>query len=336
MAVHRHSAGPRPGMKSAPRGVALLDLEPAASDFLEQAIAGLSSSPRTLPSKFFYDERGSELFQKICELPEYYVTRTETKILRRYAPEMAASIGEKAEIVGFGTGAGIKTRMLLEHLENPIAYVPVDISKQRLTESAEALSREMPNLEVLPVCADYLQPIKLPSPKQRPEHIAVFFPGSTIGNMEPEVARTFLRRVADLCGHSGGLIIGVDLQKPRQILELAYNDKAGVTADFNLNLLVRANRELGADFDLRRWKHRAIYNSKSSRIEMHLLSLGEQAVHLGHEEFEFEDGEKIITEFSYKHTIEGFTALAGSVGFQRPRVWTDVERFFAIFHFTTE
>jgi len=315
--------------------VALLDLEPARSDFLEQAIAGLSSSPRTLPSKFFYDERGSDLFQEICELPEYYVTRTETEILRCDMPEMAASIGENAEIVGFGTGAGIKTRMLLEHLQNPIAYVPVDISKQRLTESAEALAREMPTLEVLPVCADYLQSIELPRPTRNPEHIAVFFPGSTIGNMEPHVARDFLKRVARLCGHSGGLIIGVDLQKPRPILEAAYNDRAGVTAQFNLNMLVRANRELGADFDLARWKHRAIYNDKASRIEMHLLSEGEQVVHLGDRQFHFADGEKIITEFSYKHTVEGFTALAASAGFLPPRLWTDEKRFFAVFHFTT-
>jgi dimethylhistidine N-methyltransferase len=323
-------------MNRNPGGVALLDLEPARSDFLEQAIAGLSGSPRTLPSKFFYDERGSDLFQEICELPEYYVTRTETEILRRYMPEMAASIGENVEIVGFGTGAGIKTRMLLQQLENPIAYVPVDISKQRLRESAEALAREMPSLEVLPVCADYLQSIRLPIPTRKPEHIAVFFPGSTIGNMEPDVARDFLRRVARLCGHSGGLIIGVDLQKPRDILEAAYNDRAGVTARFNLNMLVRANRELGADFDLERWQHRAIYNEKESRIEMHLLSKGAQTVRLGGRRFQFGDGEKIITEFSYKHTIEGFTALAATAGFLPPRTWTDEKKYFAVFHFTTK
>jgi dimethylhistidine N-methyltransferase len=316
-------------------GVALLDLEPARSDFLQQAIAGLTSSPRILPSKFFYDERGSDLFQQICELPEYYLTRTETEILRRYMPEMAASIGANAEIVGFGTGAGIKTRMLLQALENPIAYVPVDISKQRLTESAEALAREMPTLEVLPVCADYLQSLDLPAPARRPDHIAVFFPGSTIGNMEPHVARDFLERVARLCGHSGGLIIGVDLEKPKELLEAAYNDRAGVTAKFNLNLLVRANRELGADFDLSRWRHRAVYNGKAARIEMHLLSEGEQLVHLGGHDLHFADGEKIITEFSYKHTLAGFTALAASAGFLPPRIWTDAKKYFAVFHFTT-
>lgn len=316
-------------------GIALLDLEPATEDFLQQAIAGLTSSPRTLPSKFFYDERGSELFQRISELPEYYVTRTETEILREDGAEIAESIGENAELVGFGTGAGIKTRMLLARLRNPIAYVPVDISKESLTNSAEALSREMAALEILPVCADYLQPIRLPRPARRPDHIAVFFPGSTIGNLDPEIARDFLRRVCRLCGKSGGLIIGVDLQKPREILEAAYNDNAGVTAAFNLNLLARANRELGADFDLAQWHHRAIYNENDSRIEMHLLSRRAQTVHLGGEEFEFAPNEKIITEFSYKHTVKGFAALARSAGFHLSRYWTDSKKYFAVFHFTT-
>jgi dimethylhistidine N-methyltransferase len=322
-------------MNGSPSGVSVLDLEPAASDFLEQAIAGLSSSPRTLPSKFFYDERGSDLFQEICELPEYYVTRTETEILLQHGTEIAESIGENAELVGFGTGAGVKTRMVLDHLQNVIAYVPVDISKQRLTESAEALSREMPALEILPVCADYLQPFELPTPSRVPAHIAVYFPGSTIGNMVPHVARHFLERVCRLCGHSGGLIIGVDLQKSRKVLEDAYNDSAGVTAAFNLNMLERANRELGADFDLSQWRHRAIYNEQAHRIEMHLVSEGTQTVHLGERAFDFDTGEKIITEFSYKHTIEGFRALAASAGFQLARVWTDPEKLFAVFHFTT-
>jgi dimethylhistidine N-methyltransferase len=248
---------------------------------------------------------------------------------------MAESIGENAELVGFGTGAGVKTRMLLDHLQNLIAYVPVDISKQRLTESAAALSREMPELEILPVCADYLQPLELPTPSRQPAHIAVYFPGSTIGNMQPEEACHFLQRVARLCGTSGGLIIGVDLQKSSDILEAAYNDGAGVTAAFNRNMLVRANRELGADFDLSRWRHRAVYNQEAARIEMHLLSEGKQTVHLGGREFAFAPGEKIITEFSYKHTVDGFAALAASAGFQLARVWTDPQKLFAVFHFTT-
>ncbi|MDQ6656191.1 MAG: L-histidine N(alpha)-methyltransferase, partial [Verrucomicrobiota bacterium] len=287
-------------MSSVSAAVRVLDLEPAASDFMSEAIAGLSASPRTLPSKFFYDARGAELFGQITELPEYYVTRTETAILAQSAAEMAESIGANAELVGLGTGAGVKTRMLLQQLENPIAYVPVDISKRRLVESATELSRVMPELEILPVCADYIQRFELPTPAQRPDHIAVYFPGSTIGNLEPALARSFLEQIARLCGREGGLIIGVDLQKPRDVLLAAYNDAQGVTAEFNLNLLVRANRELGADFVLPCWQHRAVYNEQEHRIEMHLISAADQTVRLGGREFRFLKGEKIVSEFSYK------------------------------------
>ncbi len=320
-------------MSDSPAEVELLDLEPATSDFLNEVIAGLSASPRTLPSKFFYDERGAELFQQICELPEYYITRTEREILRQHGAEMAESVGANAELVGFGTGAGVKTRMLLAHLEKPIAYVPVDISKEALIESAAALRREMPQLEILPVCADYLQDLRLPVPSRTPEHIAVYFPGSTIGNLEPQVAHHFLTGVCRLCGPNGGLIIGVDLQKSRDLLEAAYNDRAGVTAQFNLNLLVRANRELDADFVLRCWKHRAVYNEEDGRIEMHLVSELDQTVHVGGRAFPFRAGEHIISEFSYKHTREGFTDLAGSAGFRLSRIWTDPQELFAVFHF---
>jgi L-histidine Nalpha-methyltransferase len=321
-------------MSGATGKVTVLDLEPVNADFLAEVLAGLSRRPRSLPCKFFYDERGADLFLKICELPEYYITRTETELLRRYGKEMAESIGANAELIGFGTGAGIKTRMLLANLENPIAYVPVDISKQRLTDSAVELSRAMPGLEILPVCGDYLQDLQLPKPLRKPDHVAVVFPGSTIGNLEPKIAADFLRRVCRLCGKSGGLIIGVDLQKSREVLEAAYNDSAGVTAEFNLNLLVRANRELGADFDLPLWRHQAIYNELEGRIEMHLVSEAAQTVHLGGREFHFARGEKIVTEYSYKYTLEGFTRLAVSAGFREAsRVWTDPERRFAVFHF---
>jgi dimethylhistidine N-methyltransferase len=318
-------------MSGAPGRVTVLDLEPVEADFLAQVLAGLSAAPRTLPCKFFYDERGADLFQKICELPEYYITRTETELLRRYGGEMAESIGANVELIGFGTGAGFKARMLLEQLENPIAYVPVDISKQRLVDSAIELSRDMPALEILPVCGDYLQELQLPRPLRKPDHVAVFFPGSTIGNLEPAVALDFLRRVCRLCGKSGGLIIGVDLQKNREVLEAAYNDSAGVTAEFNLNLLVRANRELGADFDLSLWRHQAVYNEREGRIEMHLISEAEQTVHVGGQEFAFARAEKIITEYSYKHTLDGFVRLAAAAGFREAsRVWTDPERLFAV------
>jgi dimethylhistidine N-methyltransferase len=313
--------------------VRVTDYEPAAADFLREAIAGLCASPRTLPSKFFYDERGSDLFREICELPEYYITRTETALLEQYAGELAKSVGANAELVGFGTGAGVKTRMLLQSLENAIAYVPVDISKQRLIDSAHELSRVMPELEILPVVADYMQPFELPQPSRKPDHVAVYFPGSTIGNLQPASARDFLRRICALCGRDGGLIIGVDLEKPRDVLHAAYNDSAGVTAEFNRNLLVRANRELGADFVLECWQHRAIYNETEHRIEMHLVTEKAQTVRLGGREFHFDEGEKIISEYSYKHTIDGFTAMAVSAGFRRANVWTDPRQWFAVFHF---
>ncbi len=321
-------------MSHPPGALSVLDLGPISEDFLAEVLAGLTSSPRTLPCKYFYDEHGSDLFQRICQLPEYYITRTETEILRHHGAEMAESIGENAELVGFGTGAGVKTRRFLEQLKNPIAYIPVDISKERLMDSATALSQAMPSLEVLPVCADYLQPIELPKASRKADHVAVFFPGSTIGNFEPALARDFLRRICQLCGKSGGLIIGVDLQKPREILEAAYNDSAGVTAEFNLNLLVRLNRELGADFDLPLWRHRAIYNDTDGRIEMHLLSSAAQTVHVGARAFHFERDEKIVTEFSHKYTRESFAALAGSAGFRLANTWTDPQQLFAVFHLT--
>ena len=322
-------------MSHEPGRVAVLDLEPAKSDFLSETLAGLSRTLRTLPCKYFYDERGAALFQKICELPEYYITRTETAILRLHAHEMAQCIGARCELIGLGTGAGTKTRILLEELEAPAVYIPIDISKEQLRQSTALFHQLFPQLKILPVCTDYLQPFDLPDPLRTPARRIVYFPGSTIGNFEPREATEFLRRLVDLCGKDGGLLIGVDLQKDSDVLERAYNDSQGVTAQFNLNLLRRANRELDADFDLERWRHRAIYNSSVGRIEMHLISEIDQTVHVADREFHFERcGERIITEFSYKYTPEGFTALADGAGFDFARMWTDDARLFGVFYFT--
>ncbi len=321
-------------MSHEPGRVAVLDLEPAKSDFLSETLAGLSRTLRTLPCKYFYDERGAALFQKICELPEYYITRTETAILRLHAHEMAQCIGARCELIGLGTGAGTKTRILLEELEAPAVYIPIDISKEQLRQSTALFHQLFPQLEILPVCTDYLQPFDLPDPLRTPARRIVYFPGSTIGNFEPREATEFLRRLVDLCGKDGGLLIGVDLQKDSDVLERAYNDSQGVTAQFNLNLLRRANRELDADFDLERWRHRAIYNSSVGRIEMHLISEIDQTVHVADREFHFRCGERIITEFSYKYTPEGFTALADGAGFDFARMWTDDARLFGVFYFT--
>ena len=308
---------------------------PGTSDFLSDVIAGLSSDPRTLPCKYFYDERGAALFQKICELPEYYVTRTEIDILDRYRAEIASQIGPNVELIGLGTGAGTKTRILIEALDKPAAYIPVDISEKQLRKSAALFRRIFPNLEVLPVCADYLQPVVVPSPRHKPARNVVYFPGSTIGNFEPNEALEFLRRIANVSGRGGGLLIGADLQKDQSVIEAAYNDSVGVTAEFNLNLLAHINREVGADFDLTQWRHRAIYNSESGRIEMYLISTTDQAVHIGDREFRFRGGEKILTEHSYKHTPQGFIALARQAGFDFVNLWTDDARLFGVFYFVT-
>lgn len=307
---------------------------PESAEFLADVIAGLSSKPLTIPCKYFYDEQGAALFQKICELPEYYVTRTEIDILDRSRADIASQLGPNIELIGLGTGAGTKTRILIEALDNPAVYVPVDISEQQLRESTALFRKIFPNLEVLPVCADYLQPVVLPRPSRKPSRNIVYFPGSTIGNFEPDEAMQFLQRIANVCHGGGGLLIGVDLKKDRQVLEAAYNDNAGVTAQFNLNLLRRINRELGADFDLDRWRHRAIYDAESGRIEMHLISETDQFVHLNQHKFRFSRGEKIITEFSYKYAPDEFASLAAKAGFHFVRMWTDAAGLFGVFYFT--
>ena len=323
-------------MNHEPGRLAVLDLEPAKSDFLSEVVAGLLRMPRTLPCKYFYDEHGAALFQKICELPEYYITRTETAILRLYAHEMAQCIGARCELIGLGTGAGTKTRILLKELEAPAVYVPIDISKKQLRQSTALFHQLFPQLEILPVCTDYLQPFDLPSPLHRAARKIVYFPGSTIGNFEPRESTEFLRRIVDLCDKNGGLLIGVDLQKDPDVLERAYNDSQGVTAQFNLNLLRRANHELQADFDLERWRHRSIYNSAAGRIEMYLISEIDQTVHIANHEFRFRSDEKITTEFSYKYTPEGFTVLASAAGFEFARMWTDEACLFGVFYFAVK
>ena len=314
---------------TAPQQISTLE----SSDFLADVIAGLSSNPRTLPCKYFYDERGAMLFQTICDLPEYYITRTEIDILDRNRAEIASQLGPSVELIGLGTGAGTKTRILVEALKDPAVYIPVDISEKQLRESTALFEKIFPDLEILPVCADYLQPVVLPTPSHKAARNVVYFPGSTIGNFEPNEAMEFLRRIANVCRENGGLLIGVDLKKDQHVIEAAYNDRAGITAQFNLNLFARMNREVGADFDLDQWRHRAIYNSSAGRIEMYLISEIDQFVHLDEHKFHFRRGEKISTEYSYKYAPEEFAALAGKVGFEFVRMWTDNARLFGVFYF---
>jgi dimethylhistidine N-methyltransferase len=306
---------------------------PLTPGFATDVVTGLLTNPRTLPCKYFYDERGAALFQKICELPEYYITRTEIDILDRNRAEIASQLGPNAGLVGLGTGAGTKTRILIGALNKPAVYIPVDISEKQLRESTALFREILPELEILPVCADYLQPVVLPLPRHKPERNIVYFPGSTIGNFEPHEAIEFLRRISNVCREAGGLLIGVDLKKDQQVLEAAYNDRAGVTAQFNLNLLERINRELGADFDVDKWRHRAIYNSAAGRIEMHLISDVDQFVHLDEHRFHFRRAGKIVTEFSYKYSPDEFAALAAKAGFDFVRMWTDDAQLFGVFYF---
>ena len=305
-----------------------------SSDFLADAIAGLSSNPHMLPCKYFYDERGAGLFQKICELPEYYITRTEIDVLDGNRSDIAAQLGANIQLIGLGTGAGTKTRILIEALQSPAVYIPVDISEKQLRESTNLFQKIFPDLEVLPVCADYLQPVVLPSARHKAARNIVYFPGSTIGNFEPSEAIEFLSRIANVCREDGGLLIGVDLKKDPHLLEAAYNDAAGVTAQFNLNVLERVNRELGADFDLDQWRHRAIYNATAGRIEMYLISEVDQFVHIDEQKFHFRRSEKITTEYSYKYAPEEFAELAANSGFKFVRMWTDNARLFGVFYFS--
>ena len=312
----------------------VLDLAPTPANFQSEFLAGLKRHPKTLPCKFFYDERGSTLFDDICELEEYYLTRTETKILRDNVEEISALCGSDCVLIELGSGRSSKTRLLLDHLETPVAYVPIDISRRHLLRAAEALNGDYFPLQVLPICADYNQPLKLPIPARIPKRKVIFYPGSTIGNFEPQPAAAFLRRLATWCQPGDGLLIGVDLQKSRDILRAAYNDARGVTAAFNLNLLLRANGELGASFNLEQFRHRAIYDEVNGRIEMHLVSQCRQRVVLAGEEIHFEKGEFVTTEYSYKYREEGFRAFAGAAGWQAQRTWIDEGRLFSVHYFS--
>ena len=331
MAIHRDPFGARSIVNEKITSVVA---GATKENFRDEVLDGLSKSPRQLPYKFFYDQRGAQLFQEICDLPEYYITRTEIEILRLHGADMAKALGPQVELIGLGTGAGTKTRILLEELHNPAVYVPIDISKEQLEKSSARFREMFPTLQVLPVCVDYLEPFELPLPRRLSSQSVIYFPGSTIGNFEPETASEFLARLVDLAGDGGGLLIGVDLQKDRDVLERAYNDAAGVTAQFNKNLLVRINRELEADFDLNRWQHHAIYSPSEGRIEIYLISDNEQTVHIGAREFQFRAGEEILTEYSYKHTIAGFIELARKAGFHFEQVWTDDAHWFGVFYFT--
>ena len=314
--------------------IELHDFAPARETFRQDVIQGLRAPLKSIPCKYFYDEQGSRLFDQICALDEYYPTRNELAIMRAFGEEMAACVGGDCLLIEYGSGSGTKTRILLDHLREPAGYVPIDISREHLARSAAALAATYTGLQVLPVCADYTQNFTLPSGNRPCSRKVVYFPGSTIGNFSIPEAKSFLTRIAGVCGTGGSLLIGVDLKKDPDIIERAYNDPEGVTAAFNLNLLARANRELGADFAIDHFRHQAVYNRQAGRIEMYIVCLQPQVVHLGDLAFPFGEGDRILTECSYKYGLDEFARLAASAGLKVERVWTDDRHLFSVQYLT--
>lgn len=302
--------------------------------FAQDVIAGLSQHPKQLPPKYFYDEAGSKLFEQITLLPEYYPTRTELRILRDRGREIAGAIPQGAALVEFGAGATTKVRLML-HSCSFGAYVPVDISGDFLNDQAHELRRDFPNLAVYPVTADFTKPFALPPEVGHMPKVG-FFPGSTIGNFDPHEACAFLRSARAILGDGAAMIVGVDLEKDEQVLRSAYNDADGVTGKFNSNVLVRINRELGGNFDLSSFVHRAIYNRERHRIEMHLISKKAQTVRLLGHSFAFRAGETIHTESSYKYSVDRFMALARGSGWSPQEIWTDPDQMFSVYALIAE
>ena len=311
-------------------GYSFHDLHPDTGRFLDDVMAGLSRPQKALPPKYFYDTHGCALFEAICGLPEYYLTRAEIALMHSQVGNMARRIGPRCALIEYGCGSGRKTRILI-HAIVPVAYVPIDIAREQLGATAAEIAREFPRLRVIAVCADYSRPLALPEldglgARRR----IVYFPGSTIGNFTPAEAGTFLAGAREQAGAGGGLLIGVDLKKDTARLDAAYNDARGVTAEFNLNLLSRINRELGADFDLAAFRHRAFYDEATGRIEMHLESVKAQAVTINGRGIRFREGETIHTENSYKYSVREFQELAGAAGLTPVECWMDTEELFSV------
>lgn len=311
-----------------PRRVTLHDLEPTPDDFLTAVVEGLSRPQKALPHRFLYDAEGSALFDRITTLPEYYPTRTELGILGDHADEIADLIGPRAQLVELGSGSSVKVRILLDALAAPDAYVPVDISREHLAAAAQATQDDYPDLKVEAICADFSQPFDLPP--RGPGRRGGFYPGSSIGNFAPAEARAFLELWARRLGAGALMLVGVDLQKSAAVLEPAYDDAQGVTAAFSLNLLARANRELGADFDLGQYRHEARYHADTGRVAIHLRSLAEQPVSVGGQRFTLAAGETIHIEDSWKYSLDGFRDLAAQAGFAPIKVWTDAGGLFSV------
>jgi dimethylhistidine N-methyltransferase len=312
---------------------ALRDLLPQTDEALAEVLAGLSRRPKGLPAKYFYDDSGSALFERICELPEYYLTRAELQVMERHVGEMAALLGPGCELIEFGCGSGRKTRLLVEALRPPL-FVPIDISRAALESACGKLAATFPDVLVSPILADYTRPIDYPAAgSARISRRAVYFPGSTVGNLSREEAAAFLAMICALVGPGGALLIGVDLKKDPAVLHAAYNDAEGVTAAFNLNMLAHLNRRFGANFDLTAFAHVAFYDEALGRIEMHLRSTADQTARIGGRSFTFARGEAVRTEISCKYDMDEFRRMGADAGFSCGPVWFDPQRLFSVFAF---
>ncbi len=312
----------------------LQEHEVGASIFLKDVIAGLSQADKVLSCKYLYDEKGSRLFCRICELEEYYPTRTEMAILENNVTEMAPQLGPRCLLIEPGSGSSAKTRLLLEHLEDPVAYVPIDISKELLFESAAELGADISPVEVLPVCADFNKEFELPEPRRTARRRVLYFPGSTIGNFDSDSVGNLLEHFIKIVGQGGGLLVGIDLRKDRETLERAYNDAQGVTAEFNMNILHRINRELGADFNPESFRYVSFYNEEEGRVEMHLESTRDQEVHVAGRNFSFDEGERVCTEHSNKFEHDTFAGTMSRAGGKVEKIWTDDQQLFSVVYAT--
>ncbi len=306
------------------------DRRPPSNELLEIAQRGLAMKPKRLPSWLFYDERGSALFEEICEQPEYYLTRSEIALMDEYAGSIADTLGSDVRLVEYGSGNARKTSILLQHLHEPVAYVPVEISNEPLRESVDRLALEFPSLPVQSLCADFTKPLRLPIPPRAPRRTVLYFPGSTIGNFDSRAAAVLLRKMRNEMGDAGGILIGVDLKKDPAMIEAAYNDSAGVTAAFTLNMLTRLNRDIASNFDVAAFRHRAHYNPMAGRIETHIVSGQAQQVKIGRANVAFREDEAIHVEYSCKYSPEDFKALAAKAGLAVLRVWTDAQQMFSV------
>jgi dimethylhistidine N-methyltransferase len=319
-----------------------IDLHPEVANFRQDVIKGLGQTTKSLSPMYFYDERGSQLFDDICALDEYYLTRTEMQIMKESVHQIIEEIGPSVFLIEYGSGSSWKVRLLLEHFDKPAAYIPIDISKDHLLATVKKLAKRYPRIPMVPICADYTNLHNLPDLSETPlvmgEHDkkVVYFPGSTIGNLVPDEAVKLLRTTRDLVGSDGGLLIGVDTKKEKAILEPAYNDSQGISAEFNLNLLHRMNRELDTNFDVKAFEHHSFYNEKFGRIENHLRSLQEQTVSLQTHSFKLEKGETIHTEYSYKYDDEDIKKLTHQAGFVLVKSWKDDDGMFGVHYLRAE